>query len=136
MIATALLKQITMVCVCVCVCVCVWGGGGGGRGGGGKIKIEQIWFVLQLNSYDIFLFVFILHKNIHCIIHNTVCSMSDCGSRGYKFESQLGHITFMEINHEIISTIMLPFHWFKKDGYQFLDKACAQVMLRGLSLPK
>ena len=28
-------------------------------------------------------------------------------SRDYKFEYQLGHITFMKIDHEIISTIIL-----------------------------
>ena len=28
--------------------------------------------------------------------------------QGSQFESQLGHITFMEIYHEIISTVILP----------------------------
>ena len=34
--------------------------------------------------------------------------MSDCRSRGLKFESQLGNITFVEIDHEIISMVILP----------------------------
>ena len=38
----------------------------------------------------------------------TVCSMSDCRSRVRKFESQLGHIIFVKIDHEIISTVILP----------------------------
>ena len=33
---------------------------------------------------------------------------SDCRSRGRKFESQLGHITFVEIDHGIISMVILP----------------------------
>ena len=36
-------------------------------------------------------------------LHSTVCSSSDCRFRGHKFRSQLGHITFVETDHEIIS---------------------------------
>ena len=36
----------------------------------------------------------------------TFLSASDCRLKGQKFESQLGLITFMEIDHEIISTIV------------------------------
>ena len=34
--------------------------------------------------------------------------VSDFRSRGYKFESQLSHITFMKTDHEVISTTVLP----------------------------
>ena len=37
----------------------------------------------------------------------TVGSTSDCRSRGRKFESQIGYIAFMELDHEIISMIIL-----------------------------
>ena len=33
---------------------------------------------------------------------------SDCRSRGRKFESQLGHITFVAIDHKMISAAILP----------------------------
>ena len=39
---------------------------------------------------------------------NTVGSMSDCRSRGPEFEPQSGYITFVEIDHEIISVAILP----------------------------
>ena len=35
-------------------------------------------------------------------------SESDCKSRGCKFESQLCNFTLVEIDHEIISTVILP----------------------------
>ena len=34
--------------------------------------------------------------------------VSDCKYRGLKFRSQLGHITSMEIDLEVISTVILP----------------------------
>ena len=40
--------------------------------------------------------------------HSTVGSVSDCRFRIYKFISQLGHITFVEIDHEIIPTVIFP----------------------------
>ena len=40
---------------------------------------------------------------------STQTSISDCRSRGRKFKSKLGHITVMESDHEIISTVILPF---------------------------
>ena len=41
-------------------------------------------------------------------------------------ESQLGHITFVKIGHAIVSTAILPFHWFKKGSCQFLAKVSVQ----------
>ena len=35
-----------------------------------------------------------------CILHRAVGSASDCRSRGRKIDSQLGHVTFVEIDHE------------------------------------
>ena len=42
-------------------------------------------------------------------LHSTVSNMSDCRSWGCKFESQLSHVIFMEIDCETISIIILPF---------------------------
>ena len=50
------------------------------------------------------------HINSHAPSASAVNSASDCRSRGDKFESQLDNITFMEIDREIISTVILPFH--------------------------
>ena len=47
-----------------------------------------------------------------------------------KFKSQVCHITFMDIDHEIIS--MAIFRWFKKGSYQLLVKVCAQVLVNYL----
>ena len=41
-------------------------------------------------------------------LHSTVGSMSDCRSKGCKLESQLDHILFVEIDHEIICMVSLP----------------------------
>ena len=47
-------------------------------------------------------------------LHSTVGSVSDRKSKPHKFESQLGHITFVDIDHEIISMLILPLCIFKK----------------------
>ena len=44
---------------------------------------------------------------VYARLHSAGSSASDCRARGHKFESQLGHITFMETDHEIISTAIL-----------------------------
>ena len=41
-------------------------------------------------------------------LHIAVGNMSNCRYKHLKFESQLGHKTFMESDHEIISTV-IPF---------------------------
>ena len=41
-------------------------------------------------------------------LHSSVGGMFDWRSRGHKFESQLCYITFVAIDHEIISTVILP----------------------------
>ena len=38
----------------------------------------------------------------------------------------------MEIDHEIIATLILPFRWFKKGGYQLLALVCAHVLFNGI----
>ena len=53
-------------------------------------------------------------------------------TEGREFESQLGHVTSVEIDHEIISTVILPLRWFKKGSYQLLAKVCAQVLINRL----
>ena len=45
--------------------------------------------------------------------------------RGRKFEPQSGHITFAEIDHEIILRPFSRFRWFKKDSCQLLSKVTA-----------
>ena len=42
-------------------------------------------------------------------LHSSVSSTSDCRSKGHKLRSHLGHIIFMEIDHEEISMDILPF---------------------------
>ena len=42
-------------------------------------------------------------------LHSTVGSATDCRSRGCKLESLLGHISYVEVDHEIVSTVVLPF---------------------------
>ena len=53
----------------------------------------------------------IIEKGCHLYLtaglHSAVGSESDCRSRNYEFESQLGHITFVEIDHEIIFVVIL-----------------------------
>ena len=40
-------------------------------------------------------------------LHSAIDMASDYRSRGRKFESRLDHITVVEIDHEIISTVIL-----------------------------
>ena len=47
-------------------------------------------------------------KGLICALHRAVSNASDCRSRGCKFDSQLSHIAFEEIDHEIISVVILP----------------------------
>ena len=42
------------------------------------------------------------------MLYSAAGSAFDCRSRDHKFESQLRHITFLEIDHEIISIVILP----------------------------
>ena len=62
------------------------------------------------------------------IAQSLACLTAD--PRGLKFESQLDHITFVEIDHEIIATAILPFRWFKKGSYQLLARvhACSLIL--------
>ena len=47
-------------------------------------------------------------------LHNAVCSVSDCRSRCCKFDSQLDNVTSVEIDHVIISKVILPLSAQKK----------------------
>ena len=51
--------------------------------------------------------------------YDLVGSTSNCRS---KFESQLGHITFVEIDNEIISTVILPCPLIQEGSCQELVK--------------
>ena len=55
-----------------------------------------------------------------------VGSMSDSRSSGHKFKSQLGHIAYMEIGYEIISSVILPLLLFQ-EGHLLVAKVRAQV---------
>ena len=41
-------------------------------------------------------------------LHSASGRSSDCRTRGRKFDSQLGHITSVANDHEIISMVILP----------------------------
>ena len=57
----------------------------------------------------------------------------DCRSSGWKFDFQLGHITFMEINHEIISTVILPILLLIQEGQLSVtdERMCTKYWLTG-----
>ena len=44
------------------------------------------------------------YLHLNCF-HYAVGIVSDCRSKGHKFESYPGHITFVEIDHEITSAV-------------------------------
>ena len=47
-----------------------------------------------------------LSEGVLAGLSSVIGSTSDLRSRGGQFESQLGHMTFMEIDHEIISAVI------------------------------
>ena len=53
-------------------------------------------------------FWFFLHQIHVARLRRTASSMSDCRSRDRMFKPQFGHITSVEIDCEIISTVILP----------------------------
>ena len=60
----------------------------------------------------------------------TLCavdSKSECRSRGSQFKFQLSHITFVEIDHDIIFTVTLPITVIQEGQLQLLAKVCRQV---------
>ena len=79
-----------------------------------------------------------------CIIKagfiRTVSSMSDSKSRGREFKTQRDHITFAEVDHEIISTDILHLPPIQEwqlsvtgEEYVYLEQV---DRLGGISLPK
>ena len=54
-------------------------------------------------------------------VHSSIESAYDCCSKGRKFESQLSHITFVNIDHELLSTV----RGFKEGSCQLLAKVYA-----------
>ena len=40
-------------------------------------------------------------------LHSAVSNVSDCRTSGHKFESKLSHITFVKIDREMISVVIL-----------------------------
>ena len=60
-------------------------------------------------------------------LHRTVGSSSDCISKDRKFESKLDYITFVEIDHDIISTVILPLPLFQDGQLSVTSERCTQV---------
>ena len=61
-----------------------------------------------------------------CNVSGYRCA-SDCISRGYKLDLARSH-TFVEIDHEVISTVILPSaDAFKMGCCQLQAKVCAQI---------
>ena len=67
---------------------------------------------------------------ISCSAELSMKKFYNLWARKLKFESQIGHISFVEIDHEIIATDILPIRWFQKGSYQLLAKAYAQVLFK------
>ena len=61
-------------------------------------------------------------------LHSTVSSTSGCKSGCHKFESQPGHITLVEIDHEIFFMVILLFCWFKTGCCQSSAKEFALLL--------
>ena len=55
-------------------------------------------------------------------LHSAVSGPSNCRSRGCEIEPQLGHITFVEIDHEIISTAFLPISLIQEKQLTGIDE--------------
>ena len=67
--------------------------------------------------------------------------MADCRSRDCTFESQLHHITFVEIVHEIISMVIFVFPLIQEEQLSITRKNVHIILviyqpLRGLGLPR
>ena len=64
-------------------------------------------------------------------LHSAVNSTSDCRSRACKFEFQLRHITFMEIDNEFLSMVILLL-LIQEWQFSFLAKIYAIVLVNSL----
>ena len=67
------------------------------------------WYIFcftTTSEHSLFFFFFFFFF-FFARLHTRVSCTSDCQCRGHKFGSQLGHITFMAVSHEIISTVIL-----------------------------
>ena len=63
-----------------------------------------------------------------------VGNTSECRPRGRDFEPKPGHITFVEIDHEIISTAILPLLQIQEGQLAVTGKSmCTQYWLTTLS---
>ena len=77
--------------------------------------------------------IFILYLQLY-LLHHPPASVAqlDAGPGGRGFNPRRGwQHSFVEIDHEIFSTVISPFRWFKKGSCQFLAKECAQYWLTG-----
>ena len=72
-------------------------------------------------------------------LHSTVGSLSSCRFKPHNFKPQLGHITFMEIDLEMISMAILPLPLIQEGQLSVTDRsmrASTGYLLRGQSLSK
>ena len=72
-----------------------------------KKFLQEVDFTTAINNFISGTFLYIAPDE-RAGLHSTVSNKSDCRSTSCKFESQLGHITFTEINHKIISKVIRP----------------------------
>ena len=63
---------------------------------------------------------------------STVGSASNCRSMDGKFDSQLSHVTFMEINHEIIPCQSAPSADSRRVVVSYLQKYVHKVLVNHL----
>ena len=78
------------------------------------LRVDSLREGKQINSDQSDLSWWFIHSTKHHLpvfgtgLHRPVGSPSDCRFKDYKFESQLSEITFMDIDHEMISRVILP----------------------------
>ena len=60
-------------------------------------------------------------------INQLIDYLINCASLSCKFDFQLGHLTFVEIDHEVLSTVILPLPGIQVGSCQLLGKVCVIV---------
>ena len=108
---------------------------------------QSVWFTYSYFTLNVSL-TSLLHTSHYDSQFNVFLCMlgfiavggtSNCRSRGHRFESQLGHIIFVEICHEIISTVILSLPLIQEGQLSVSgERMCTStgLPLRGLSLPR
>ena len=81
-------------------------------------NMKNISFLFENYQFLVVKFSIYLNRRVFVMTCSAVDGASDRRLRGRKFKSQIGHITRVEIDHEIISTVFLTFPIFSKDSCQ------------------